>query len=86
MKTYVWVNNQFGHINPTKSHLLTSDLIYDHMGKGEWEQIGVLLKTLSNTDKEHIYYAFLHKYQFPFWMKIYSEIKDYELLKSYQLA
>jgi hypothetical protein len=45
-----------------------------------------LLKSLTYYDQNIIYYAFLDKYDFPFWKRIYSEVSDYNLLKIYGLV
>jgi len=70
----------------TNLHLQKCDEIYHHILKKEWKKLGLLLKSLSYYDQNIIYYAFLDKYDFPFWQRIYSEVKDYKLLKSYGLV
>jgi len=70
----------------TNLHLQKCDEIYQHIENKEWKKLGLLLKSLSYYDQNIIYYAFLDKYDFPFWQRIYSEVNDYKLLKSYGLT
>lgn len=70
----------------TNLHLQKSEEIYQLILKKEWAEIGRILKSLSYYDQNIIYYAFLDKFNFPFWKRIYSEVNDYHLLKTYGLV
>jgi len=70
----------------TNLHFQKSDEIYQHIIKKEWAKLGELLNSLSHYDQNIIYYTFLDKYDFPFWQRIYSDVTDYNLLKTYGLV
>lgn len=70
----------------TNLHFQKRDEIYQLIIKKEWTKLGELLNSLSHYDQNIIYYAFLDKYEFPFWKRIYSDVTDYNLLKTYGLA